>query len=115
MRGSDGEPIDGYDVVSLDGDRVGTVAGVSTASIVVEQQRWLRASFRALPRTLAAVRHSDRSVIVLVQPEVLARSPKIKPDQPVDEELVAAHYEGWAVATDALTLGDRDNRRGRWP
>ena len=111
MSASEGEPIDGYEVVSLDGNRIGTVAGVSTGSIVVEQERWLRASFRALPRTLAAVRQSDRSVIVLVPPEVLARSPKIRPDQPVDEELVAAHYEGWAVAEAALALDDQHSRR----
>jgi hypothetical protein len=53
---------------------------------------------------LASVRHIDRSVIVFVPPGVLARSPKIKPDRAVDDELIAAHYEAAAVAAHALAL-----------
>ena len=110
MRPSEAEPLDGYEVILADGERVGTVAGVSRQSIVIERGRWLRA-YRAVPMTLASVRHIDRSVIVLVPPDVLARSPKIKPDRAVDDDLIAAHYEAAAIATEALAVAD-DKKRG---
>jgi hypothetical protein len=109
MRPSEAEPLDGYQVLSVDGDRVGTVAGVSKESIVVERGRWRR-TYRAVPMTLAAVRHIDRSVIVLVQPDVLARSPKIKPDRAVDDDLIAAHYEASTIATETLAVAPDKER-----
>ena len=99
--GESPEPTDGYDVITADGERVGVVVGVSAGSIVVERRRLLR-SWRALPMRLAVVRASDRTVIMLVSPDELWRSPKVERDEPVDDELVASHYEATALVRSAL-------------
>ena len=115
MRDSKEEPLDGYQAIFADGERVGTVAGISTQSIVIEQGRWLR-TYRAVPMNLVAVRHMDRSVIVLVEPDSLARSPKIKPDRAIDDELIAAHYEAAEITTEALGAAndkEGENEHGR--
>jgi len=115
MIPSEAEPLDGYQVILADGERVGTVAGVSPESIVIERGRWLR-TYRAVPMTLASVRHIDRSVIVLVPSDVVARSPKIKPDRAVDDDLIAAHYEAAAIVAEALAVAhgkEREIEHGR--
>jgi hypothetical protein len=108
--GDSPEPTDGYDVITTDGDRVGTVVGVSAESILVERRRLFR-SWRALPMRLAVVRASDRTVIMLVSPDELWRSPKVERDEPVDDELVASHYQATDLVRSALEASLDTNKR----
>ena len=85
-------PVDAYAVVTIAGQPIGTVAGVSDRTIVVEHGRWPFRSYRAIVAELAIVRDVDRTVIVLVSPQELAQSPKLRRDQPVDDAAVVRYY-----------------------
>lgn len=74
-RGHRGErdPVEGYQVITIDGARVGTVAGSSSDGLVVRCGNWPRRSLRALPVEQAVIRDVDRTVLMLASPETLRR------------------------------------------
>jgi hypothetical protein len=63
--------IDGYQVITIDGVRVGTVTSTSESGLVVRCGSWPRRSLRALPVEQAVIRDIDRTVLMLTSPEEL--------------------------------------------
>ena len=67
------EGIVGYQVITIDGVRMGVVAGLSASAILVRLGLWPFGRTVGLPPELAVVRDIDRSVIALVDSEDLKR------------------------------------------
>lgn len=79
----------GYAVVTIDGDKVGKVVGESGDYLIVEHGT-LRKSKHALPRQFAHVDESEQQVRVTVAKEIFLDSPKL--DGKLDQRAVAEHY-----------------------
>jgi hypothetical protein len=102
--------MEGYEVVTVDEDKVGKVVGESGNFLIVEHGTLLK-SKHALPRELAHVDESEEKVRVTVPKEIIQESPKVD-DEGFDEQAAAEHYglapsngpgtEGYGV-TDAET------------
>jgi hypothetical protein len=82
----------GYRVVTLEGKTVGHVAGESEVALIVECGTWPRKAWHALPKAHASVKEDERSVVMQVSKEILAQSPKLKRDAPVDDRAVASWW-----------------------
>jgi hypothetical protein len=100
--------MDGYDVRTIDGDKVGHVVGTKGGYIVVEHGTILKAK-HAVPRELTNVEEADRIVRLTVSKDVFGDSPKVGDD--FDERVIAEYYgvgEGYEapVAEDALSEND---------
>jgi len=93
--------MEGYDVVSVDDQKIGKVVGETGAFLIVEQGALLK-SKHPLPREFAHVDDSEREVRVTVPKEIVADSPKI--DDHFDEQ-VAAEYYGIAPSPGPGTEG----------
>lgn len=63
--------IDGYQVITIDGVRVGTVTSTSEHGLVVRCGSWPRRSLRALPVEQVVIRDIDRTVLMLSSPDEL--------------------------------------------
>jgi hypothetical protein len=81
--------MEGYDVVSVDDQKVGKVVGESGRFLIVEQGALLK-SKHPIPRELAHVDESEREVRVTVAKEIVDESPKV--DDDFDERLAAEYY-----------------------
>lgn len=81
--------MEGYDVVTIDDDKVGTVVGESGDYLLVEHGL-LRKSKHALPRQLTHVNDSEREVRITVGKEVFLDSPELDGD--IDEQAVGEYY-----------------------
>jgi hypothetical protein len=81
--------MEGYDVVTIDDDKVGTVAGTSGDYLIVEHGL-LRKSKRALPRQFAHVDDGEQQVRITLGKEVFLDSPEL--DGELDEQAVAVYY-----------------------
>jgi hypothetical protein len=92
----------GYDVITVDEDRVGKVVGESGNFLIVEQGTLLK-SKHPLPRELAHVDESEQTVRVTVPKEIIQESPKVD-DEGFDELAAAEHY-GLAPSTGPGTEG----------
>jgi hypothetical protein len=79
----------GFDVVTVDDEKVGTVAGESGDYLIVEHGL-IRKSKRALPREFAHVDDGEQVVRITVGKEVFLDSPEL--DGELDERAVAEHY-----------------------
>jgi hypothetical protein len=84
--------IQGYRVVTPEGKTVGHVAGESEVALVVECGTWPRKARHALPKRYASVKTEERCVLMQVSNEILAQSPKLKQDVPVDHEAVVSWW-----------------------
>ncbi len=93
--------MEGYDVVTVDDQKIGKVVGETGMFLIVEQGALLK-SKHALPRELAHVDDSEQQVRVTVPKEIVADSPKI--DDDFDEQ-VAAEYYGIAPSPGPGTEG----------
>ena len=82
--------MEGYEVVSLDDDKIGKVVGVSGKFLIVEQGMLLK-SKHAVPRELARVDEAEQKVRVTVSKDIVASSPKVD-DDTFDERAAAEHY-----------------------
>jgi hypothetical protein len=80
----------GYEVVTVDDDKIGKVVGESGNFLIIEQGTLLK-SKHALPRELAHVDESEQKVRVTVPKEIVDDSPKID-DEGFDERAAAEHY-----------------------
>ena len=87
-RGNAGR-VKGYDVVSSEGRKVGTVVGASGDYLVVETGL-LRRRRHALPKAFAHPVDADRVVRATVSRRVVVESPRV--DDGWDERAVARHY-----------------------
>ena len=81
--------MEGYDVVTVDEHKIGTVVGESGDFLIVEQGALLK-SKHALPREFAHVDDSAQLVRVTVPKEMVSDSPKV--EDRIDEREVAEHY-----------------------
>jgi hypothetical protein len=79
----------GYDVVTSDGEAVGTVVEETKDSLVVEHGL-LRKSRRAIPRAFAHVDEDARLVRTTIAKRVIDESPKL--EDGVDDAAVARYY-----------------------
>lgn len=89
--------VDGYQVITIDGVRVGTVTSTSEHGLVVRCGNWPRRSLRALPVEQAVIRDIDRTVLMLASPE----------------ELQQLRKPARAPGADASTVQARGQRRQR--
>jgi hypothetical protein len=71
--------IDGYRVITIDGDRVGSVDSVNDGTIAIRSGPKLFRTVRLLPAELAVIRDIDRTVLILTAPEQLPRQQKHPP------------------------------------
>jgi nucleotide-binding universal stress UspA family protein len=89
--------MEGYDVVTAEDEKVGTVVGESGDYLIVEHGL-IRKSKRALPRQFAHFDDDERQVRITVGKETFLDSPEL--DGELDERAVAEHY-GLAQAATA--------------
>jgi hypothetical protein len=96
--------MDGYDVVTSDDRRIGTVVETRGDYLIVEHGKLLKTR-HALPKAFAHPIDAERLVRVTVSKELVAESPKV--GDRWDERAIARHY-GLAGGTDhPETEGDR--------
>jgi hypothetical protein len=81
--------MEGYDVVTVDEQKIGKVVGESKDFLIVEQGT-LRKSKHPLPREFAHVDDSELQVRVTVPKEIVSDSPTA--DEELDERAVREHY-----------------------
>ena len=81
--------MDGYTVVTSDGDKVGTVVGEEGGNLIV-QTGLLRHHTHAIPKTFVHPNDNEQEVRVTVTKDVIMDSPKC--DDGLDALSVAQHY-----------------------
>ena len=81
--------MEGYDVVTIEDEKVGTVVGTHGDHLIVEQGT-IRKSRHALPRTFTEVNDGEQVVRMTVTKDIFCDSPKINGE--VDETAIAVHY-----------------------
>jgi nucleotide-binding universal stress UspA family protein len=81
--------MEGFDVVTFDDEKVGTVVGESGDYLIVEHGL-IRKSKRALPREFAHVDDGEQQVRITVGKEMFLGSPEL--DGELDERAVAEYY-----------------------
>jgi hypothetical protein len=108
MANEKGEPMKGYDVVTVDDEKVGTVVGESGDYLIVEHGL-LRKSKRALPRRFAHVEDGEEQVRITVGKETFLDSPELDGD--LDEQAVGEYY-GLAPSEGPGTEGYGVTERG---
>ena len=81
--------MEGYDVVTMDDQKVGTVVGESGDFLLVEHGL-LRKAKHALPRQFAHFNDSEREVRITVGKEIFLDSPEVDGD--IDEQAVGEYY-----------------------
>ena len=82
--------MEGYDVVTIDDEKVGTVVGESGNFLIVEHGM-LRKSKRALPRQLAHLDPEGQQVRITVGKEIFLDSPEFD-DGDLDARALNEHY-----------------------
>jgi hypothetical protein len=97
--------MEGYDVVTVDDRKVGTVVGERGNFLVVEHGT-LRKSQHLLPKELAHADEDEREVRITISKEMLELSPKLNGDP--DEEAVAQYYGLGPVTTLGATEGTEE-------
>ncbi|MBA3348601.1 MAG: hypothetical protein H0T13_08590 [Actinobacteria bacterium] len=98
--------MEGFDVLTFDGDKAGKVVGKQGTYLVVEQGAIFKHR-RALPEVFATVDEADHVVRTTLSRELLESAPKLD-DDTVDQHATARHY-GLAAGDDApATLGYGD-------
>jgi hypothetical protein len=81
--------MEGYDVVTVDDNKLGKVVGETGPFLIVEQGALLK-SKHPLPREFARVDDSEQQVRVTVPKEIFADSPEV--DDDFDERAAAEYY-----------------------
>ena len=94
--------MEGFDVLTFDGDKAGTIVGRQGAYLVVEQGAIFKHR-RALPEIFATVDEGERVVRTTLSRELLDGAPEL--DGTVDERAVALHFGLAAGEAEPETLG----------
>ena len=81
--------MEGYDVVTIEDEKVGKVVGTHGDHLIVEQGT-MRKSKHALPRTFTEVNDGEQVVRMTVTKDIFCDSPKVNGE--VDETAIAVHY-----------------------
>lgn len=76
--GTSDDVLEGFDVVSASGRRIGRVAGVSETTIVIEMRRFGRTTYRPLPREFALIWTRSRTVIAQLSARELRHAPALR-------------------------------------
>jgi hypothetical protein len=84
--------VNGYRVITYNDEPVGEIVEESENMLVVECGHWPRKIRHALPKRYASVDESTRSVRMQLSKELLASSPRLAPNQPIDERAVAGYF-----------------------
>jgi hypothetical protein len=79
----------GYDVITIDDEKVGKVVGTQGDHLIVESGT-IKKSKHALPQTFAAVDDGEQVVRMSVSKEVFSDSPKVNGE--ADETAIAEYY-----------------------
>lgn len=95
--------MDGYDVLTFDDQRAGTVVGKRGTCLIVEQGAIFKHK-RALPEIFVTVDEAERVVRTTVSKDVLESAPEVG-DEGLDEQAVADHYGLASGDADPGTLG----------
>ncbi len=82
--------MEGFEVITSEDDRLGTVVGIVGENLVVEHGALFK-SRHALPRTFVEVDESTRTVRTTLSKELIHNSPKLGDGDP-DEGAVASYY-----------------------
>ena len=116
--------MEGYEVITSDGDKVGQVVATQGDNLIVEHGALFK-SRNALPNAFAEVDESERTVRTTLTKDLIHESPKVSGDD-LDESEVAAYYglpggntteEGWGVLDEhdptesAALLAERQGMR----
>jgi hypothetical protein len=80
----------GYDVITSDGHRVGRVVGTDGANLVVERGTIMKARY-AVPQAVASTDRSAQKVRLEVSRSVFEEGPKVDNGH-IDEQAVFAYY-----------------------
>jgi hypothetical protein len=83
--------MEGYDVVTSEGERLGQVVSVVGDNLIVEHGT-LRKSRHAVPTVFAHVDSGEQVVRTTLAKQLIEDSPKIGDGDDVDESAVAAYY-----------------------
>ena len=109
--------MEGYDVVTIEDEKVGKVVDTHGDNLIVEQGT-IRKSKHALPRTFAEVDEGENVVRMTVTKDIFCDSPKI--DGEVDENAIAMHYglaeDSEAPATEShgeITPAEKERAQAR--
>jgi hypothetical protein len=97
--------MNGYDVVTTEDEKVGTIVGEQGDYLIVEHGT-LRKSKHALPRELAQVNEGEQQVRITVPKELFCDSPKLNGE--LDEQAVAQYYGLASSAPAPGPEGDTD-------
>ena len=97
--------MEGFDVLTFDGDRAGTIVGRRGAYLIVEQGAIFKHR-RALPEIFATVDEGERVVRTTLSRELLDGAPEL--DGAVDDRAIARHYGLAAGEDEPETLGYGD-------
>ena len=97
--------MEGFDVLTFDGDKAGTIVGRQGAYLVVEQGVIFKHR-RALPEIFATVDETERVVRTTLSRELLEGAPEL--DGTVDEQAVALHFGLASGEDEPETLGYGD-------
>jgi hypothetical protein len=81
--------MNGYDVITSDGEKLGHVVGTDGSLLLIERGT-IRKSRFAVPQAVAQTRPDENEVRLTVSRQVVEQSPKI--DDEVDEQEVAEYY-----------------------
>ena len=84
--------MNGYRVITYNDETVGEIVDESENMLVVECGHWPRKVRHMLPKRYASVDESARSVRMQVSKELLASSPRLSSNQPIDERAVAEFF-----------------------
>ncbi len=82
--------MEGFEVITSDEDRLGTVVGIVGENLVVEHGALFK-SRHALPQTFVEVDEGARTVRTTLSKELIHNSPKLGDGDP-DEAAIAAYY-----------------------
>ena len=84
--------MEGYDVVTFDGKRIGKIAGVAGDFYIVERGKvWKTRA--PLPKRFARVDEDAHAVRAGISSQVLLAAPRVRRDGTIDEGAVSAFYE----------------------
>ncbi len=101
--------MDGYNVLTFDGDKAGTVVGKEGGYLIVEQGAIFKHR-RAVPAVFATVDDGERVVRTTLSRELLEGAPELsdKAGSKVDERAVSLHYGLASGDDEPETLGYGD-------
>jgi hypothetical protein len=81
--------MNGYDVITSDGERLGHVVGRDGSLLLIERGT-IRKSRFAVPQAVAHTNQDENEVRLTVSRQVVEQGPQV--DEEIDENEVAAYY-----------------------